>query len=106
MSIERADRARALLRGRYSNRWISWLFIVGSICFALGSAPSYAQLVDPPVVGVTFFTGSLFFTSAALLQYLLAVTKGRVGEADPVDRLATAIQLAGIEPGQDIDGYN
>ena len=79
----------------FSNRWISWLFIVGSCCFALGSAPFYAQLVDPPVVGVTFFVGSLFFTGAALLQFLQAGAQSRVGEASHVDRLATAIQLVG-----------
>jgi drug/metabolite transporter (DMT)-like permease len=48
--------------------WIGLLFMVGSTAFALGSAPFYAELVRPEVVGVTFFAGSIFFTTASLLQ--------------------------------------
>jgi hypothetical protein len=77
------------------NRRIAWLFIVGSSCFGLGSAPFYAQLVAPSVVGVTFFIGSLFFTGAALLQFLQALAGGRAGQSERVDLLAAAVQLAG-----------
>ena len=42
--------------------------MVGSTAFALGSAPFYAEFVDPSLVGVTFFVGSIFFTTASLLQ--------------------------------------
>jgi hypothetical protein len=45
---------------------------VGSACFAVGAVPFYAHLVGPAVDGVTYFVGSLFFTSAALLQVLLS----------------------------------
>ena len=83
-----ADRLR-------SNRPIAWLFIIGSSCFALGSAPFYAQSVDPSVVGVTFFVGSLFFTGAGLLQFLQALAEGRAGNPNHADRVATAVQLAG-----------
>jgi hypothetical protein len=49
--------------------WIGGLFAVGSFCFALGSLPSYFDNVAARVVAVTFFVGSIFFTSAAYLQY-------------------------------------
>jgi hypothetical protein len=54
-------------------RWIAWLFIVGSSLFALGAVPFYSDAVGLRVCGVTFFIGSLFFTSAAFLQYREAV---------------------------------
>jgi hypothetical protein len=92
------------------NWWIGALFMIGSACFALGSAPFYAELLEPAVVGVTYFVGSLFFTSAALLQFLQAVNAERAvgGEAhgerrfrilslEPhrIDWCATAVQLVG-----------
>ncbi len=67
--------------------WTCCLFMVGSLCFALGSVPGYASLVDPAVVGGTFFVGSIFFTSAALLQFVQARTR--------VDWWASLIQLVG-----------
>ena len=39
--------------------------MVGSACFALGAVPAYLDLVGVEADGVTFFVGSLFFTSAA-----------------------------------------
>lgn len=58
--------------------WIGVLFMVGAACFAVGALPGYADWVGATADNVTFFVGSLFFTSAALLQYLEAVN------ADPV----------------------
>jgi hypothetical protein len=49
--------------------WIGVLFAIGSILFALGAVPGYAQAVGRLLDSVTFFVGSLFFTSAAFLQY-------------------------------------
>ena len=46
--------------------------MVGSSCFALGALPLYANAVGPAADGVTYFVGSIFFTSAALLQVLLS----------------------------------
>lgn len=51
------------------DRWIAWLFIIGSSLFALGAVPSYVEAVGLRLCAVTFFAGSLFFTSAAFLQY-------------------------------------
>ncbi|WP_434993797.1 chloride channel protein [Arthrobacter sp. Ld5] len=54
-------------------RQIAWLFIIGSGLFALGAVPPYADAVGAHLCGLTFFTGSLFFTAAAYLQYREAV---------------------------------
>jgi hypothetical protein len=53
--------------------WIAVLFSVGSLCFLVGPLPVYLNLVGPQAVGATFFVGSLFFTSAAALQWLETV---------------------------------
>lgn len=42
--------------------------MVGSTGFALGSFPLYFSNISPQVVGVTFFIGSIFFTSAGVTQ--------------------------------------
>ena len=44
------------------------LFTIGSFCFMLGSFAPYYEHLDVTVVAVTFFVGSIFFTSAATLQ--------------------------------------
>lgn len=49
--------------------------MVGSLCFALGSVPAFASAIGEAVVWV-FFVGSLFFTSAAYLQYFEASNEG------------------------------
>ena len=64
---------------------VSWLFIIGSSLFALGSFPPYAQLVDPGTVGVTFVVGSLFFTAAGYSQFLQVINDGE-GEAETSSR--------------------
>ena len=88
-------------------RWIAVLFMVGSACFALGALPGYASLVGAGADGVTFFIGSIFFTSAATLQFLEVAntpvspdhraTPFRPASWEPrrIDWLATAIQLVG-----------
>jgi hypothetical protein len=69
--------------------WIAVLFMVGAACFALGAAPGYAGAVGAKVDGITYFVGSLFFTSAAFLQFLDALP------GPSLDRWAGSIQLAG-----------
>lgn len=93
-------------RSTVRDRWIAWLFIVGSSLFAVGAVPFYAEAVGLFWCGVTFFVGSLFFTCAAFLQYREAVDAlpavGAGGRRPlwvwaPRDLvwLAGAIQLAG-----------
>lgn len=89
--------------------WIGVIFSIGAICFALGAAPGYIGLVGGPLDGLTFFVGSIFFTSAAFLQYLETVNarqkpKGLVlkekirfltWEPRRIDWLASVIQFIG-----------
>jgi hypothetical protein len=49
--------------------WIGVLFAIGSTLFAIGAVPGYAQAVGRLLDSITFFVGSLFFTSAGFLQY-------------------------------------
>jgi hypothetical protein len=75
---------------------VAYLFMVGSLLFALGSFPLYGQTVDPRAVGLTFVAGSVFFTSAAVGQ-LLETIRTRSSEHG-VDRLllgSAAVQLVG-----------
>lgn len=55
--------------------WIAVLFMVGSTCFALGAFPPTAELLGSAAAWV-FFIGSIFFTSAAYLQYFEATNEG------------------------------
>jgi hypothetical protein len=45
------------------------LFMLGSACFAIGPLPAYTDAVSDSTVAWTFFVGSIFFTTAAYLQY-------------------------------------
>jgi drug/metabolite transporter (DMT)-like permease len=47
-------------------------FAIGSVCFAVGSVPGYLDLVGAVADNVTFFIGSLFFTTAAFIQLRLS----------------------------------
>ncbi len=67
------------------------LFAIGSTCFLIGPFPGYLQLVGSSADGITFFVGSLFFTAAALLQFLTT----RVVGGGPRDWWAGAIQFVG-----------
>ncbi len=54
--------------------WIGVLFAIGSICFALGSFPPYAIDVGTTADNLTYFIGSIFFTTASFLQYYEAAS--------------------------------
>ena len=47
-------------------------FAVGSACFLVGPFPGYADLVGPQADAITFFVGSIFFTTGGALQLILA----------------------------------
>ncbi len=74
-----------------TNAWIGTLFAIGSACFLVGPLPGYVQLVGSSADGMTFFVGSIFFTSAAFLQL---VTTGKMGGGRG-DWWASGIQFAG-----------
>lgn len=86
--------------------WVGVLFAFGATLFALGSAPGYSKAVGNYADGLTFFIGSVFFTSAAVLQYLEAANTLSDSEAGgrlhvfswkPTDLAwaAALVQLAG-----------
>jgi hypothetical protein len=89
--------------------WIGVLFAVGSVCFTLGAVPAYADALGAMPDNLTYFVGSLFFTSAALLQFgeVCATEPARgpgPGPAllrlvhpwpDRIDWWATLVQLVG-----------
>ncbi len=68
--------------------WIGVLFAIGSVCFILGPAPGFVNLVGSAADGTVFFVGSVFFTSAAFLQLLDS-------RRPSADWWAALIQLAG-----------
>lgn len=67
--------------------WTGVLFAIGSSCFLVAPFPGFAELVGSEVDAAVFFVGSIFFTSAALLQALHAETRA--------DRWSSLVQLAG-----------
>ena len=64
------DRHPALWSPRRASWWVGVLFAIGSACFFVGPFPGFVDLVGSSADGVVFFVGSIFFTSAALLQLL------------------------------------
>jgi hypothetical protein len=68
-------------------RRIGLLFMIGSGCFAVASLPAASDL-SGPAVGITYFVGSIFFTTAAFEQ--LRVARGEGSEV-----WAAAIQFLG-----------
>lgn len=84
--------------------WIAVLFMIGSSCFALGSAPGISSWLDPGVIGLIFFVGSLFFTSAGYSQYVQSINAGRgpgekrlllAWQPHRIDFWASAVQSVG-----------
>jgi hypothetical protein len=61
------------------NSTIAWLFILGASCFALGTIPAYVRAVGASADAMTFFVGSIFFTSASYCQLLQAQSPGMTG---------------------------
>jgi hypothetical protein len=83
--------------------WIAVLFAIGSVLFALGSVPAYANAVGARGDTVTYFVGSLFFTAASFLSYREAVDAAQdpahrrffTYQPGRIDWWSTAIQLVG-----------
>ncbi len=89
--------------------WVGILFAIGASCFALGTTPGYINYVGIQNDGLTFFVGSIFFTSASLSQYIETINarqtpigslikeKIRFITFEPrrIDWLASVVQLIG-----------
>jgi hypothetical protein len=76
----------------------AWGFAIGSVFFAVGAVPFYADAVGAVVTNLTFFVGAIFFTLAALIQLLLSgrrPPRRGSGRADRADWWAAAVQFAG-----------
>jgi hypothetical protein len=56
------------------NAAVASLFVLGSGCFVLGSVPAYLNALGGFADGVTYFIGSIFFTTASFLQLVQAQT--------------------------------
>ncbi len=94
LSRVRPAREAVLWAPHRASWWIAVLFMVGSACFLVGPLPFYYDLVGGQVVGATFFVGSVFFTSAAALQWLETVNADRhPGSGSP-----TRLRLVSWEP--------
>ena len=68
--LSRPEREGVWWAPRRAGWWIGVLFAIGSTCFLVGPFPGFEQLVGSGPDGMVFFVGSIFFTSAATLQWL------------------------------------
>jgi drug/metabolite transporter (DMT)-like permease len=76
----------------------AWGFAVGSIFFAVGAVPFYADAVGGVLTNLTFFTGAIFFTLAAFIQLALSgrrPPRSGSNRADRADWWAAAVQFLG-----------
>ena len=96
------------LRPRSAQWWTGVLFAVGSLCFLVAALASLWSSASRATIGITFFAGSIFFTSAAVLQHGTAIREVSGPLPAPatlrhpstwphrhVDVLATLVQLVG-----------
>lgn len=70
-------------------------FALGSACFLVGPFPGYAQLVGDSADAVTFFVGSILFTSGGALQSWLAWPERRSAGGGRAAWWAAIVQSAG-----------
>jgi hypothetical protein len=98
---------------RRATWWIGVLFAIGSTCFLVGPFPGFVELVGSEIDGAVFFVGSIFFTSAAALQYV----EGGLWRPRGLDWWSNVVQFAGtlffnvttfqaLQTGLDANEYN
>ena len=91
--LSRPEREGVWWAPRRASWWIGVLFAIGSTCFFIGPFPGFEQLVGSGADGLVFFVGSIFFTSAAALQWLETIN------ADPGPALRRgSLRLLTFEP--------
>jgi hypothetical protein len=101
-----ADEEGVWWRPHSRDWWMAVLFAIGSACFIAGAVASQWGSASRPGIGVTFFVGSIFFTSAGYLQYSEAAgvphryaghRRRRPASWEPrrIDWLAALVQLVG-----------
>ena len=73
--------------------WIGVLFAIGSACFLVGPLPGVVEKVGSDRDAMIFFVGSIFFTTAAALQWLETIN------ADPEPGVAhPRLRVVAFEP--------
>src|SRR5262249_58142217 len=70
-------------------------FAAGSTCFLLGPFPGYAQLVGDSADAVTFFVGSILFTTGGALPSWLAWPERRSAGGGRAAWWSAVVQSAG-----------
>ena len=81
------------------NTSIAWLFMIGSTCFALGSVPMYVNAVGGSADAMTYFVGSIFFTSASYLQLVQSQSPAMTGVDTDEQEERRRAHLFGWHPG-------
>ncbi len=87
----RVAKSEGMTRGR----WMALCFGFGSVCFLIGPFPGYASLVGDGADAVTFFVGSILFTTGGGLQSWLAWPARRSPGEGRAGWWSSAIQSAG-----------
>lgn len=76
------------------SQWMCVLFMIGSFAFAAGALLCFDLSLPTLVPAVIFFLGSLFFTSAAYLQFLEAINVPDTSVKAPAGRTDHAMYFA------------
>jgi hypothetical protein len=93
ISRVRRRRERVQQSARHASWWIGILFAAGASCFLIAPLPWFLDAVGPAADAIVFFVGSVFFTSAAALQWLETIN------ADPGPGQHTGrLRIATFEP--------
>jgi hypothetical protein len=80
------------------NAAIAWLFMVGSACFVAGSVQVYAEAVGTWLDGITYFVGSIFFTSASFCQLVQSQSPAMTGVDEVAQNVPATVRLRGWLP--------
>ena len=75
------------------NTAVAWLFMIGSACFVLGSVPAYIDSVGGTADSVTYFVGSIFFTSAAFAQLVQAQSPAQTGVDETAQHVRAPVRF-------------
>ena len=77
------------------DRWMALFFAAGSLCFLVAPFPGYQGLVGTQAAGITFFVGSVLFTTGGALQSWIALRARRSAPSGRAAWWAAAIQSLG-----------
>jgi hypothetical protein len=87
---KRAERISLLfiIRPRLLSWWIGVLFMIGSLLFTTGAIMNlfFESVLSAFTINLTYFTGSLFFTSAAYGQFLQAINANIALVSGPLEK--------------------